>query len=143
MEEATYSHAQCCRAPKPLVVGQNLTLCINCPLAHCTLLHPADTIRKQSYMRFARQTSARIQPHGRTSNRACAGGIRRGLEGLSHPTPLGLEVKQLERVCKVGPGGGASDDNGCCIICPSSLENICVVKFFGMHGCMHNIQHIY
>lgn len=106
---------------------------------------PADqqqTYCKQSHIRFARQVSARIQPHGSTSNGTYVGGIRRGLQG-SYPTPLSLEVKQLERVCKVGPGGGASDDNGCCIICPSSLENICVVTFFRMHGCMHNIQHIY
>ncbi len=77
-------------------------------------------------MRFARQISAILQPRGRTSNGACVHDNRRGLKG-SHPTPLGLEVQQLEGVCEVGPGSGASDDNGCCIIRPSSLDHKCAV----------------
>jgi len=97
---------------------------------------PADqqqTYCKQSHIRFARQVSARIQPHGSTSNGTYVGGIRRGLQG-SYPTPLSLEVKQLERVCEVCPGSGASDDNGCCVIRPSSLKCNCAVTFLGMHG---------
>ena len=40
----------------------------------------------------------------------------------NHPAPLGLEVEQLQGVRKVCPGCGAPDHNGCCVVCPSSLQ---------------------
>ena len=102
-------------------------------MEEATYSYAQQILCKRSYMRFARQISARSLPYGRTSNGTCVDGIRRGLEG-SYPTPLSLEVKQLERVCEVCPGSGASDDNGCCVIRPSSLKCNCAVTFLGMHG---------